>query len=103
VENSAAYLLPHLTAGTSLLGRRVRARHHHRRLRAALAPGRVSASTHRTEVIADRASRTGDVRRVRDGDIYALSYDDDSFDIGTRIKCCNTSLIPSARSLRWDA
>jgi ubiquinone/menaquinone biosynthesis C-methylase UbiE len=81
VENSAAYLLPQLTAGASLLdvgcgpgtitadfGRR-------------LAPGRVVGIDASADVIATAQGAHGDAAEFATGDVYALGYDDDSFDI----------------------
>jgi ubiquinone/menaquinone biosynthesis C-methylase UbiE len=81
VDNSAAYLLPHLESGASLLdvgcgpgtitadfGRR-------------LAPGRVVGMDASADVIEKARAARGDSAEFSTGDIYALDHDDNSFDI----------------------
>jgi SAM-dependent methyltransferase len=81
VENSAAYLLPHLVAGASLLdvgcGPGTITADFARRL----APGRVIGIDASAEVIATAHAAHGEGLEFTTGDVYALDFDDNSFDI----------------------
>lgn len=84
-QNSAAYLLPHLLAGQRLLDVGCGPGTITADLATLVAPGEVVAVDREPEVLAEaRAAcdRAGiDNVTVETGDIYALAYPDDSFDV----------------------
>jgi ubiquinone/menaquinone biosynthesis C-methylase UbiE len=102
VDNSAAYLAPHLASRVDVLdvacgpgtitadiGRRV-------------APGRVLGIDASADVIeeARRDSGGGPNIEFSVGDVYALEMDDHTFDVGTRIRSCSISRIRFVRCAR---
>src|SRR6478609_7493813 len=93
VDNSAAYLAPRLTSGSSVLdvgcgpgtitadiGRRV-------------APGRVLGIDASADVIEQARRDAGGGLNVEFsvGDLYSFDTDDETFDVVTRIKCSSIS------------
>ena len=86
VENSAAYLLPHLRPGRRPARRRVRAGHDHRSTSpSGWRPGRVVGIDAAADAI-DAAQAAADEAGVDNlelttGDVYALDHADDSFDV----------------------
>lgn len=83
VENSAAYLAPHLRAGHDLLDVGCGPGTITADLAARVAPGRVVAIDRSPEVVALAAATCADRSTVeaRVGDVYALPCDDASFDV----------------------
>ena len=83
VENSAAYLLPHLRAGLDLLDVGCGPGTITVDLAARLAPGRVVGIDRSPEIVDAAAAEAGDVANLRFavGDVYALDFPDDTFDV----------------------
>ena len=105
VDNSAAYLAPHLTSGTSVLdlgcgpgtitadiGRRV-------------APGRVLGIDASADVIEEARRDAGGGPNVEFsvGDLYALEMDDDTFDVVHAHQVLQHLPDPVARAARDEA
>lgn len=80
VQNSAAYLLPHLRPGQDLLDVGCGPGTITAGLAAAVAPGRVVAVDRSPDVLAE-AQQAAPAAELRVGDVYALDLDDDSFDV----------------------
>jgi len=82
-ENSAAYLLPHLRPGQSLLDVGCGPGTITRDLARLVAPGHVLGIDRSSEVVAEAASATDRTSRAEFavGDLYALALEDASFDV----------------------
>ncbi len=81
--NSAAYLLPHLVPGADLLDVGCGPGTITRDLARAVAPGRVVGIDAAPSVVAEARERAGDVPGIAFdvGDLFALPYADDTFDV----------------------
>jgi SAM-dependent methyltransferase len=81
VENSAAYLLPHLVPGASLLDVGCGPGTITADFAGRVAPGRVVGLDASADVIDTARAAHPDALEFTTGDVYALDYDDNSFDI----------------------
>jgi SAM-dependent methyltransferase len=81
VENSAAYLLPHLVRGASLLDVGCGPGTITADFAGRVAPGRVVGLDASADVIETARAAHGNALEFTTGDVYALDYDDNSFDI----------------------
>lgn len=81
VENSAAYLLPHLEAGMELLDVGCGPGTMTTGLARRVAPGRAVGVDNAQDVLADARENAADNLTYEHADVYALPYPDDSFDV----------------------